>query len=153
MRTRGRDRRNYPELEEGQRAFLRGKLERAMDEDPRVRELRTRLLEIGGRELVWPRVEEDLGAILERGRPLNGTGAESIAGQPSRCHANVIAQWRDREGVTVMTGYALSDDGLWRPHSWCVREGQVLETTDPRDWYYGFELTDEEILEMAFWVE
>jgi hypothetical protein len=34
------------------------------------------------------------------------------------CHWNVAALWlQKREGITaVATGYALSDDGLWRQH-------------------------------------
>ena len=47
-----------------------------------------------------------------------------------------------------MTGYALSDDGLWRQHSWLIakpgRRWTVIETTCRRLLYYGVVLTEEE---------
>jgi hypothetical protein len=55
---------------------------------------------------------------------------------PSRCHENALtlavkhlAEW--------WTGFALSDDGIWRMHSWGFHEGQVIETTEKRTLYYG----------------
>jgi hypothetical protein len=64
----------------------------------------------------------------------------------SRCHENVARVWtRKRHGVLgIGTGYALSDDGLWRQHSWGVRREGVLETTVPRTKYFGLLLQEEE---------
>jgi hypothetical protein len=39
--------------------------------------------------------------------------------------------------VGIGTGYALSADGLWRQHSWGVRRQGILETTAPREKYFG----------------
>ena len=42
-----------------------------------------------------------------------------------------------------MTGYALSDDGLWRQHSWgLLTDDRVVETTVARLRYFGAILTD-----------
>ncbi len=41
--------------------------------------------------------------------------------EPSRCHRNVARLWTEKKKgsrlVGIGTGYALSDDGLWRRHS------------------------------------
>jgi hypothetical protein len=41
------------------------------------------------------------------------------------------------ELVGIGTGYSLSDDGLWRQHSWGLRREGILETTVPRVKYFG----------------
>jgi hypothetical protein len=40
--------------------------------------------------------------------------------EDSRCHENVARLWTDKRWglVAIGTGYALSEDGLWRRHSW-----------------------------------
>jgi hypothetical protein len=55
------------------------------------------------------------------------------------CHANISYLWmrRRRYMVGIGTGYALSADGLWRQHSWGVRRQGILETTAPREKYFG----------------
>lgn len=60
----------------------------------------------------------------------------------SACHANVSRLWiaRKQEIVAIGTGYALSADGLWRQHSWGVRREGILETTVPREKYFGIVL-------------
>ena len=58
----------------------------------------------------------------------------------------VMRTWR-RCGSTVRipsigTGYALSDDDLWRQHSWGVAvDGVVVETTVEREIYVGIVLS------------
>ena len=55
--------------------------------------------------------------------------------------------WKEK-GYRVCTGYALSDDGMWRQHSWCIdkrpRTTKIIETTEPRVLYFGYVLNDEE---------
>lgn len=55
------------------------------------------------------------------------------------CHANVSFLWMRmrRRIVGIGTGYALSADGLWRQHSWGVQRQGILETTQPREKYFG----------------
>jgi len=64
--------------------------------------------------------------------------------QPSRCHANSGFLWdANRDKLELCTGYALSEDGLWRQHSWCWWPAQrkVVETTERRKAYVGFVMT------------
>ena len=60
------------------------------------------------------------------------------------CHQNIAAVWRKgRRGlVGVATGYALSNDGLWRQHTWGVMRDGVLECTEERRKYFGILLQD-----------
>ena len=50
----------------------------------------------------------------------------------------------------LVTGYALSDDGLWRQHSWVMDDQVIYETTVKRTQYYGFVLDPAEAV--RFWV-
>jgi hypothetical protein len=64
-------------------------------------------------------------------------------GMPSECHANTALMFvRSKGAVRIAFGYALSDDGLWRQHSWGVdaKDGRVFETTERRVRYFGFVL-------------
>ena len=105
--------------------------------------LKRRLLSIAGAAVVLPRIEEDLRAILRRGKTWRGYNAVRMPGEPCRCHSNSAALWAANAGaLDICTGYALSRDGLWRQHSWClIREtGRVVETTVRRVLYHGIVL-------------
>jgi hypothetical protein len=132
-----------------QRWLLQRELDRMTSLQPRLHELRLRLLALGGCELVPP-LERDpeLDAVLERGCPFDGRGARSQRGLASDCHGNV-ARLYDRSGgrLRIATGYALSeDDGLWRQHSWAIGRDALIETTDPRLIYFGYVLGDREAI-------
>ena len=63
----------------------------------------------------------------------------------SRCHSNCAHIWNCKpKEYKIVTGWALSDDGIWRQHTWLLRSKAIVETTSPREKYYGFVLTDEE---------
>lgn len=106
---------------------------------------RARLLGVGGIEVVPPLDPELLlVALITQSVVLLGQDAIFEAGAPSRCHENVatlLERGRTDGGATVSEGcygYALSEDGLWRPHSWAVDStGRVIETTVPRQCYVG----------------
>lgn len=112
------------------------------------------LLSFGGHMVIFPDIEEDAKAILSRGYLRNGQ-SKMMVGRPSQCHANTADLWeqnkKDRD-VSVCTGYALSQDGLWRQHSWllhryatsCQSRERVIETTVKRLAYFGFEMTQQE---------
>ena len=56
----------------------------------------------------------------------------------------------------MMTGYALSADGIWRQHSWLVAFDNedypyIVETTEERISYYGFAMTYEECEIFLYW--
>lgn len=112
--------------------------------------LKKRLLEIGGWSVCLPNMETDVKKILERGSRFAGR-AKMMRGEPCQCHANSANLWNENRGdALICTGYALSKDGMWRQHSWCVvrnaRSYKVVETTEPRISYYGFILDDNESL-------
>ena len=111
--------------------------------------LEQKLLTLGGQRMVY-RHEPDLASLLSRGEAFDGP-AELIPGESRQCHSNVAQLWHEnKKTFAIVTGYALSKDGLWRQHSWLLRKkpeiGQyrVLETTIRREKYFGFVLTDSE---------
>ena len=127
-------------------SYLKKHLRYTIKEQPRFAILAKRLLDIGGLQVV-PLKEEDLESLIERGRVLDGRKAERVRGLPCRCHGNVCNIYENSSGIIrIMTGWALSKDGLWRQHSWGfnTQSNRVVETTARRTKYYGFELTDEE---------
>ncbi len=71
------------------------------------------------------------------------------------CHSNSAYLYhKNPKKYKIVTGYGLSEDFVWRCHSWLVeplKNGQfkVVETTLPRIAYYGYILTDEEALEFV----
>jgi hypothetical protein len=99
------------------------------------------LLVHGGELVVPPRgPETDLEALLA-GAAEAGARTRAAAGEPGDCHQNVAAAWIDGTIAAIGTGYALSDDGLWRQHSWGLdADGTLVETTDPRMAYVGIVL-------------
>ncbi len=115
---------------------------------PDYERLKSVLLDIGGWAVILPRIEEDFGNIMERGRKFPG---DSITkrGDDCQCHRNSAYLWdANREKLKICTGYALSKDGIWRQHSWCVwratRSWRVVETTMKRIQYYGYIMTEDE---------
>ncbi|GHO48634.1 hypothetical protein KSX_67970 [Ktedonospora formicarum] len=111
--------------------------------------LEQQLLLLGGKRMVY-RYEPDIEALLERGKAFHGP-RELIPGEARECHSNVAWHWeKQKEKRSIVTGYALSMDGLWRQHSWLVQKQQecerfsLLETTMERLQYFGFLLTDQE---------
>lgn len=67
-------------------------------------------------------------------------------GEISRCHQNVARVFLEDAGnAQIATGYTLGGgDTKWRQHSWTVsyEDGHVIETTGPRDGYFGIVLPD-----------
>ena len=111
--------------------------------DNRLFDLRQKLLDFAGEAVCFPAYEEDLSNILNYGQFWVGNNVKLMRGAPSQCHANSANLWEQNKDVTrVCTGYALSDDGMWRQHSWLVwhkaRSNQIVETTVKRVAYYGF---------------
>ena len=113
------------------------------------------LLKIGGFETCFPIYEDDMEAILTRGRYFYGH-SRMMKGQPSQCHRNSCELWElnhDEHNISICTGYALSEDGIWRQHSWILliedcRE-ILIETAIKRKAYYGFVMNDDEAQEFV----
>ena len=109
---------------------------------PDAGELRRRLLAIGGNRVCLQAPDRDPPALLSRGQTFPTEGVRRRRLARNQCHRSVATMWCNAPGrLRIATGYALSDDGLWRPHSWAVKGGRVIETTERRAAYFGIELT------------
>jgi len=119
--------------------LLRRRLREAVKQQPKIRILRRLLLDLGGVEIVAPPAADTvLGLLIEQGFVMSGP----VKRKPmtdSACHDNVSRLWmlKKREIVGIGTGYALSGDGLWRQHSWGIHRDGIVETTVPREKYFG----------------
>lgn len=117
--------------------------------------LRNRLLAFGGEEVCLPDYEEDYDAIMQRGQFFYGDHARMMRGAPNQCHHNSAMMWDANRGkCQIATGYALSDDGLWRQHSWVVQpltlSWRVWETTEKRLAYFGVVFNNDECEEFFY---
>jgi hypothetical protein len=107
----------------------------------RLSVLRDRLLAIAGWAVVLPPSDADLAAIMA-GQAWDGRNAKKMPGVPRECHSNSAALYaKDPETFKLCTGYAMSEDGVWRQHSWCLMGDRVVETTVSRVLYFGAILT------------
>ena len=111
-----------------------------------------KLLSLGGKQVCIPCIEEDLNDIYNRGFYQKGNKSILNKGRPSQCHRNSCILYENNKNLSIVTGYALSDDGYWRQHSWCFdNEKQVIiETTTKRIAYFGFTMTEEEAEQFCF---
>ena len=104
-----------------------------------MQELRSCLLGFGGRNLVYPLTPDiDMPMLMSRGEWMTGEIVYKRMAM-SQCHSNVAKLWlaKARKLSAIGTGYALTEDGLWRQHSWgCCPDG-IIETTTPRLLYWG----------------
>ena len=112
--------------------------------------LEQKLLAIGGTRYVPAMHEPELKLLLARGEVFDEP-AELVPGELNRCHANAARLWDgQRDALSIATGQALGDDGLWRQHSWVIRkhpaagQARILETTIIPIKYFGVLLDDRE---------
>lgn len=109
-----------------------------------------KILSFGGHEVCMAHIDEDVHEVLEKGVFIFGDDVRLMRGRPNGCHENSSALWDcNKDDLILMTGYALSEDGMWRCHSWCVgvETGLVIETTELRVAYFGFALSPNEAAE------
>ncbi len=135
-------------LTEEHKQFLAEKRAMYVADQPEWVELESKLLALGGEAVVYAN-EEDMKKLLTRGQAFPGRGALMMLGAPSRCHANTARLHEANEDNSrIVTGYALSPDGLWRQHTWGLTgtegRGRIVETTQKRVRYFGFILTPKE---------
>lgn len=108
----------------------------------------------GGTHVVPPVKPDPLLDFLREKGTLTTDAAELVDGDRSDCHRNAVRLWRQGAAAAIGTGYALSDDGLWREHSWGVEsDGRVVETTEPRVAYFGVTMSGEGAEWFADWIE
>jgi len=77
--------------------------------------------------------------LIKCGQFFHGKGALLKRMNISDCHQN-SARLALKAGIEWWTGLALSKDGIWRIHSWCVKGAKIIETTEPRTLYFGVPL-------------
>lgn len=126
-------------MTEERKRLLDNRLREAIARQPKIRTLRKLLLEIGGAELVAPPApDSNVPLLIDSGFIMAGPVRHKVM-RAGSCHRSVSRVWRrKRSGIVgVGTGYALSEDGLWRQHSWGVQREGILETTVPRSKYFG----------------
>lgn len=90
---------------------------------------------------------DDTDALLDRGEFALAGDLRLVNGRPRECHSNVARKWVSQKvkRLSVVTGYCLDGDGLWRRHSWMVdAAGRVTETTSRRVAYFGIRLDAEQ---------
>lgn len=120
--------------------------------DQGMLKLRDRLLSFGGEEACMAFEEPDLDELLRYGQLWNGWSNVRVKkGRRCGCHENSarLVKADETDSLAVATGYALSDDGMWRQHSWVVTTNQkgtqVVETTGRRLLYFGVVLAGEKL--------
>ena len=122
-----------------QKRLLDRRFREAADQQPDLELLRGLLLGLGGIHLVAPQSPDaDLPAVIDAGFVMAGPVVRRTM-MKSESHRNVAEIWAEKrhELVGIGTGYSLSDDGLWRQHSWGLRREGILETTVSRVKYFG----------------
>ena len=74
----------------------------------------------GGGYAVVPRFNPDqmIDLLVQGGQSFSAEHASLKAGAERECHMNSVALWQAGEASAIGAGYALSEDGLWREHSW-----------------------------------
>jgi len=114
-----------------------------LEDTPQLLPLRNKLLEIDGLEIV-PRPEGDLTKLMGRGRVFDLNVKLKLM-RRSGCHENAVKLWmKNKEKNKICTGWGLSDDGLWRQHTWIISGEYIIETTEKRIKYFGVVLDEAE---------
>ena len=119
-----------------------------------------KLLAIGGTRVVEV-YEEDLDKLLSRGETISGKPRLVKRGMKrSRCHQNSVYYYDDyvkrnvtldkAQQIQIITGWSLSDDGLWRQHTWLKLKNEIIETTTIRESYFGFALQGQELQDFCW---
>ena len=123
-----------------QSKFLNERTSIMLSDCPELKKLHQKLLSLGG-DFVVLNNEPDLKEIITRGVLFNNYKVKLCKMQISHCHSNVANLWTQRKNIQIVTGWALSGDGLWRQHSWALQGKTIIETTEVRIKYFGFILT------------
>jgi len=114
--------------------------------NPAAMKLRSKLLGHAGEEVLLQLTPEEIDRLLARGQfhPAKGAGLRKM--QANRCHFNAAKLFLTGQAAKVVSGFALSE-GLWRSHTWVLNSrGRIIETTEPREVYFGTVLEPKEIL-------
>lgn len=76
--------------------------------------------------------------LIKYGLVEDGKNARLVLGKPSQCHDNAAKLLSTNPKWTRYFGLAISEDGIWRVHSWLKNtKGRIIETTETRTHYFG----------------
>lgn len=112
-------------------------------------ELKSKILTYAGDMVCMPSFSDaDTHFITEYGQLWHGKNHIMKRGLASHCHQNSAIYWNHhKDNTRICTGYALTDDGMWREHSWLIqmnpRSNKIIETTVPRILYFGYVMPTE----------
>jgi hypothetical protein len=132
------------------------------------------LLNIGGSNIdaedAWGNFKDSrvVRFLLERGREFSTAGLQCLQETPfpdhhysfrqDACHKNCIelcCYVRNGESqYAIVYGWALSNDGIWYTHSWCIKRTQperIVETTRARVAYFGF-VVPQSVNALSMWI-
>ena len=104
-----------------------------------IKELCSHLIEIGGKVVVveFHESPEFCKALVQFGEIVSSDHLELFKGENRECHTNSAILWsQNKEEYFLVTGFALSEDEVWRRHSWVkTKDGKLIETTIRREKY------------------
>ena len=109
---------------------------------PDITKLKKRLLQLGGESfqrndyMVLGLSRKLARRLLKGGRQFPGGPVRLFPMVPNECHTNVQLLAVAKK-VEWWFGLALSKDDVWRLHSWGVKNGSIIETTERRAQYFG----------------
>jgi hypothetical protein len=101
-----------------------------------LNDLANRLLSLGGERVIIFPMDLDNLDVLSRGELFQMPVRMKRMAQ-SQCHDNSQKLINKNSQYKLATGYGLSDDGIWRSHSWVIDNDTIIETTIKREKYYG----------------
>ena len=85
-----------------------------------IRLLCARLAQFGGCGLCDENGGPYLREVIHRGQLFTGKRVKA-EGEPNKCHTNSSKLFLKSEGrLRLCTGFALTEEGWWVQHSWCV---------------------------------
>lgn len=96
------------------------------------------LLGFGGVAVILPGVIDNYDKLVQDGEFRNDE-AKKVGGIGGKCHTNSEKLASSQPHYKHMYGFALSDDEVWREHSWVwnTKADEILETTESRIGYFG----------------
>lgn len=77
--------------------------------------------------------------ITKHGTAFHDSEIQMQPGKPCECHWNVARLWKGHKAeYLIFTGFGLSQDNMWRRHSWLLtKDATIIETTVVRKAYFG----------------
>ena len=124
-----------------------GRLELAKSLTGDMKKLNQKLTSTVKGSFLIPNHDPDAGKILKSGKLFSMSGRVRVKGKPNNCHGNSCDFLKSKKIDAIATGYVLADNGAWRSHSWGIKKGRIVETTDAGNGalaYFGIVLSKAE---------